>query len=382
METFKSLEVRLGNQKVGTLALDSNHLAAFQYSKEWLTSGFSISPISLPLRSEVFYPKNDNFDGLFGVFDDSLPDGWGRLLTDRVLVRKGIDPGSISVLHRLALIGENSKGALCYHPVIDMVNKTTAMTFDEIARECQQILDSQPSEHLDDLYRRGGSSGGARPKIIVNDDGEEWILKFPSRQYDPDNAGEHEYRFNLCAKRCGIEIPEIKLFPSGICSGYFGSKRFDRCGKGEHSTRIHMISAAALLEVSYRVPSLDYISLMQLTLYLTHSYKELEKLYRIMCFNVFAQNQDDHAKNFSYLYQNGKWELSPAYDLTYSRSYYGEHATSVNGNGKDPGLDDLYAVAEKFKLKPDFYKSAAEMIREYVNEDLADIMQPHLPERD
>ncbi len=378
MKIIKSLEVKLEDQKVGTLALTSHRQAAFQYTKEWIASGFPISPISLPLSSEVFYPKNDNFDGLFGIFDDSLPDGWGRLLTDRLLIRKGIDPGSINVLHRLALIGENGKGALSYHPSIEMENKGAAMSFDEIARECQQLLDSQPSEHLDELYRRGGSSGGARPKIIIYENGEEWILKFPSRQYDPENAGENEYRYNLCAKHCGINVPEVKLFPSKVCSGYFGSKRFDRCMREGKSARIHMISAAALLEVSYRMPSLDYISLMQLTLYLTHDYKELEKLYRIMCFNVFAQNQDDHAKNFSYLYHYGKWQLSPAYDLTFSRSYYGEHATSVNGNGKDPGLNDLYAVAEKFKLSPDFYKPTAEMIRDYINDDLNYIIHPHL----
>lgn len=326
----------------------------------------------------MFYPKNDNFDGLFGVFDDSLPDGWGRLLTDRFLIRKKIDPGLINVLHRLAFIGEDGKGALSYQPDIETENKAASMSFDEIARECQQLLDSQPSEHLDELYRRGGSSGGARPKIIIKDNGEDWILKFPSRQYGPENAGEHEYRYNLCPKRCGIEVPEVKLFPSKVCPGYFGSKRFDRRIKEGKSVRIHMISAAALLEVSYRMPSLDYISLMQLTLYLTHDYKELQKLYRIMCFNVFAQNQDDHAKNFSYLYLIGKWKLSPAYDLTFSRSYYGEHSTSINGNGKNPGLEDLYAIPEKFKLSPDFYKATAEMIREYVNDDLICIIRPRL----
>lgn len=380
MEPIRSLTVTFEGRKVGTLALTSGRQAAFQYAKEWIDSGFPISPISLPLNKEVFYPKNDNFDGLFGVFDDSLPDGWGRLLTDRLLVRKGIDPGSINVLHRLALIGENGKGALSYHPTIETENKITAISFDEMARECQKLLESQPSEHLDELYCRGGSSGGARPKILINDDGEEWIVKFQSRQYDQGNAGELEYRYNLCAKRCGIDVPEVKLFPSKVCSGYFGSKRFDRCIREGKSVRIHMISASALLEVSYRIPSLDYISLMQLTLYLTHDYKELEKLFRIMCFNVFAQNQDDHAKNFSYLYQDRKWQLSPAYDLTFSRSYYGEHATGVNGNGKDPGLDDLYAVAEKFKLSPDFYKPTAEMIRDYVNEDLKDIILANLPD--
>ncbi len=374
MEPIKALEVTFEGRRVGTLALTPERQAAFQYSKEWITSGFSISPISLPMEGKIFYPKNDAFDGLFGVFDDSLPDGWGRLLTDRKLIKLGIDPGSITILHRLALTGDSGKGALQYRPAIKLENDPVSMSFDEIAEECRQIMGSREAENLDEIYRLGGSSGGARPKILVKMDDEDWIVKFPSSHYDPKDVGLHEYRYNLCAKRCGIELPEVKLFPSELCSGYFSVKRFDRIKDGESMIRVHMLSAAALLEVSWRMPSLDYITLMQLTMVLTHDFGELEKLYRLMCFNVFAHNQDDHAKNFSYLYQDGKWRLSPAYDLTFCNSYYGEHTTSVNGNGKDPGIDDLFAVAQKYHLSPDFYKPATEMIREYVNEDLSDII--------
>ena len=374
MDPIRALDVFFENRKVGTLALTSDRRSAFQYAPDWIVSGFSISPISLPLEKQIFYPKNDNFDGLHGVFDDSLPDGWGRFITDRKLIKLGIDPGSVTMLHRLALIGENGKGALSYRPAFELENDPVPLNFDQIAEECRQILESRNAENLDELYRLGGSSGGARPKILINENGLDWIVKFPSSQYDPQNIGEYEYRYNLCAKRCGIEIPEVKLFPSGICSGYFGVQRFDREKNDGIDHRIHMISAAALLEVSWRMPSLDYITLMQLTLYLTHDFSELEKMYRLMCFNVFACNQDDHAKNFSYLYRNGIWQLSPAYDLTFNRSFYGEHSTSVNGNGKAPGFEDLYAVAKKFNLSPEFYKSTAEMIREYVTEDLADII--------
>ena len=374
MEQIKALEVWFDNKKVGTMALTADRQAAFQYTKDWIASGFSISPLSLPLESKVFYPKNDAFDGLFGVFDDSLPDGWGRLLTDRKLIKLGIDPGSITVLHRLALTGETGKGALQYRPVIKLENDPVSLSFDEIAEECKRLSDSRDTENLDELYRLGGSSGGARPKVLVKENDQDWIVKFPSSHYDPKDVGLLEYRYNLCAGRCGIEVPEVKLFPSEICAGYFGVKRFDRIKKDGAVKRIHMLSAAGLLEVSWRMPSLDYITLMQLTMFLTRDFSELEKMYRLMCFNVFAHNQDDHAKNFSWLYRNGKGSLSPAYDLTYNTSYYGEHTTSVNGNGKDPGIDDLFAVAKKFSLAPDFYKPTAEMIRDIVNEDLSDIL--------
>lgn len=152
--------------------------------------------------------------------------------------------------------------------------------------------------------------------------------------------------------------------PSKLCQGYFATKRFDRNG----GKRIHMVSVSALLETSHRIPNLDYNILMQLTLKLTNDYSQLEQLYRLMCFNVFAHNRDDHSKNFSFLYDESqkKWVLSPAYDLTYSNSIGGEHATTVNGNGENPGIKDLLAVAEDIKLDPYKARAIAEEIKEKV----------------
>ena len=131
-----------------------------------------------------------------------------------------------------------------------------------------------------------------------------------------------------------------------------------------------MISASALLETSHRIPNLDYNILMQLTLHLTQDYEEVEKLYRLMCFNVFAHNRDDHSKNFSFLYDNGKWSLSPAYDLTYSNSIGGEHATTVAGNGLNPGMEELLSVAKQIGLNEKWAKNTAQEIRETVNNEL------------
>jgi serine/threonine-protein kinase HipA len=133
-----------------------------------------------------------------------------------------------------------------------------------------------------------------------------------------------------------------------------------------------MISASGLLETSHRMPNLDYNILMKLTLQLTKSMEECEKLFRLMCFNVFAHNRDDHSKNFSYLYneKEDRWVLSPAYDLTYSYSVGGEHATTVNGNGMNPGMDDVLAVAEKIGLNLPRAKRIAISIQEKVQEML------------
>ena len=133
-----------------------------------------------------------------------------------------------------------------------------------------------------------------------------------------------------------------------------------------------MISVSGLLETSYRIPNLDYNDLMQLTLNLTKSFEEVEKLFRLMCFNVFSHNRDDHSKNFSFIYNEdfNKWELSPAYDLTYSYSINGEHATTINGNGVNPSLNDILKVAEKIGLDKKKAKKIASEIEEIVKKDL------------
>ena len=299
-------------------------------------------------QKKVYLPKFEPFGGLFGVFNDSLPDGWGRLLVDRLFLKNKINPNEIDNLNRLAVVQESGMGALLYKPVHKFETTKEESDYDKLATECSKILESQSSDNLDELFKLGGSSGGARPKILTKINSEDWIIKFPSSQ-DPKNIGEQEYKYSLVAKDCGIKMSETKLFDSKICSGYFGIKRFDR----ENGKKVHMVSVSGLLETSHRLPNLDYNILMKLTIELTKNYQYIEQLYRLMCFNVFAHNRDDHSKNFSFLYDENKkeWHLSPAYDLTYSSSFNGEHATTINGEGKNPSLDDILAVAKNIGIK-------------------------------
>ncbi len=370
MHRLNKIDVFYHDRQVGTMALYENRLAAFEYDGEWLRDGFSISPFSLPLEKKVFVPKIDPFEGLFGAFADSLPDGWGRLLVDRLMRRNGLNPQTIGSLERLAIVGNSGMGALTYRPVILMENVQGDLSLDEIAGECSRILNTESSENLDYLFAKGGSSGGARPKILTKVGEEDWIIKFPSSD-DSQDIGKQEYDYALCAQACGLNMEEVRLFPSKKTKGYFGTKRFDRRGKGEEG-KVHMVSAAGLLETSHRIPNLDYDILMKLTLQLTRSMEECEKLYRLMCFNVFAHNRDDHSKNFTYLYEEKaqRWILSPAYDLTYSSSLGGEHATTVNGNGVNPGMEDILAVAEKIGLNVAKSQKTANEIRECVYEML------------
>lgn len=372
MKTNDTLNVFYDNRHVGTLAMTNLHKVAFQYSEEWLRIGFSISPFSLPLEKKVFVPSEGCFDGLFGVFADSLPDNWGRLLLSRLLKERNISMDSISVLDRLAIVGSSGMGALEYRPEMSIAPKTDEDDLDELAEQCRRILNTEYSDKLDELFYLGGSSGGARPKILTEIEGADWIIKFPAH-VDSKDAGKMEYDYSVCAKACGILMPETKLFLSKNCKEYFGVTRFDRTNEDGKKKKRHMLTAAALLELDYTQPSLDYNSLMKLTKILTgNNMSDMEGMFRIMCFNVFAHNRDDHSKNFSFLYDEdeNRWHLSPAYDLTYSSTYYGEHTTTVDGNGKNPGEKELLSVGRKAGMKEADCMKIIHLIRGCVNEML------------
>ena len=372
MKENGTLQVLYDGKVVGNLALMAGRKIAFEYSEEWLETGFSISPFSLPLKEQVFIPTKEYFGGLFGVFGDSLPDGWGNLLLNRMLRKKGMKPEEMTMLNRLAIVGQYGMGALTYRPEEHFSFEPQGYDLDDLALQCQKILNTEYSEKLDELYLLGGTSGGARPKIMTEIDGENWIIKFPAH-VDKKDVGKMEYDYSLCAKACGIVMSETRLFSSDICPGYFGTKRFDRRIEKNEIKRAHMLTAAALLELDFNQPSLDYHELMKLTKILTRDCTEdVENMYRRMCFNVFAHNRDDHSKNFTYIYneKDDMWRLSPAYDLTYSNTYYSEHTTTVDGNGKNPGKKELVAVGVQAGMKKTYCERVAEEIRLCVNEKL------------
>ena len=372
MKRDNSLQVYYHERLVGTLAMTADRKAAFQYSKSWLEHGFSISPFSLPLKDQVFVPTKNYFHGLFGVFADSLPDNWGRLLLERLLRSYGQNPDSLTVLDRLAIVGRSGMGALTYQPEREFLKQKDDLDLDDLAEQCQKILNTEYSDKLDELYRLGGTSGGARPKIMTSIDGAPWIIKFPAH-VDGGNAGKMEYDYSCCARRCEIIMNETRLFSSEKCEGYFGIRRFDREADKKGEKRVHMLTAAALLELDFEQPSLDYHSLMKLTKILTDDNREdIENMFRRMCFNVFAHNRDDHSKNFTYLYneENDNWRLSPAYDLTYSNTYYGEHTTAVDGNGRNPGKKEILAVGITAGMNKEKCMAIMEMIEANVKEML------------
>ena len=368
MQVNKTLDVYYHSQHVGTLAETPDKRIAFQYDSEWQKNGFSISPFSLPLRNDVFVPNErslDRFGGLFGVFADSLPDSWGHLLLDRYLESIGIKRGEITTLERLAYVGKSGMGALEYMPSkeADFDYKNAGLDFDTIAKECANILSSKNSDQLDILYKMGGSSGGTRPKILLSEDNREWIVKFPSKN-DPETSGKCEYDYSLCAKDCGISMSETALISSSVCDGYFKTERFDR----KAGEKIFTITFAALLEADFRAPSCDYETYFKLARALTKDTAfDKEQLYRIMCFNVATHNRDDHTKNFSFIHTDlHSWKLAPAYDLTYSDTYWGEHTTSVNGKGREIAKSDIVKVGSDAGLPKKFCTDCYDEIKSKV----------------
>ena len=337
MSSIQKIEVVYSDRVVGRLALTKEGLCAFEYAAEWLQSGFSIAPFELPLRSGVFIAKPRPFDGGFGVFDDSLPDGWGLLILDRYLQYQGISPRSLTLLDRLALVGSTGRGALEFRPDRGVVTNDEYANFEKLALEAERILDSDDysGEGIEEFQWRGGSSGGARPKIFTRYDGREWLVKFRAKQ-DPRSIGRDEYRYSLLAKECGIEMPQTRLFEDK----YFGVERFDRTPNG----KLHTVSVAGLIGADYRMPSIDYLHIFKVCSVLTHNIAELWRVYRLMVFNYFVANKDDHAKNFAFIYRDGEWRFSPAYDLLPSEGMNGYHTTTINDK-IEPKKDDLLAVA-------------------------------------
>lgn len=353
-----------GTLPVGRLALRDRRIY-FSYEVSFIGQGLEISPFMLPVEAGVKSFDRNPFEGLPGVFGDSLPDGWGRLLYDRYIRSKGILLEQITPLDRLAAVGSHGFGALVYWPESDIARMHGPVDLDGVASQVKTVLEGDAKQVLHELFVLNGSSAGARPKVAVgvstdrariiggltrNEDGfEPWLVKFPNT-YDGIDAGAVEYVYALMAKKAGLSMSDVHLFSASQGPGYFATKRFDRIG----DSRIHMHTVGGLLNADFRHPTLDYQDLLNLTFILTRDIREVEKMFRIAVFNVLAHNRDDHAKNFSFLMDaQGEWTLAPAYDLTFSSGPGGQQSTMVMGEGLDPSLEHLLKLGLDAKLPKD-----------------------------
>ncbi|MBQ7269851.1 MAG: type II toxin-antitoxin system HipA family toxin [Bacteroidales bacterium] len=321
---------------VGTLQIDpSSGVCVFEYDKSWLANGFSISPLELPLQSGLFYADKNLFGGNFAAFENSLPDGYGLYLIDRMLKKKNSSLKELTPLQRLSIVGTAGMGALSYVPMMPGISAQKELNdserLDYLQDEALKVLSEKEIGDETLLYYNSANSGGTRPKVTMKtQDGSRWIVKF-RHVYDSPEIGREELLYMTTARKCGIDIPRIGL----LRDRYFAIERFDITKTGE---RLHVLTAAALLKKDFRRQDMDYTNLLALTGYLTQDPAQVEEMYRRMVMNIVAINKDDHANNFSFICNKGKWSLAPAYDITYSpQGTHGEHATSVFYDG-NPNL--------------------------------------------
>ena len=337
MVDVKKIQVLYRNLPVGILQMDASRgVCVFEYEKSWLADGFSLSPTELPLQSGLMYADKDKLGGVFATFEDSLPDGYGLYLLDRILRKQGFSLEELTPLQRLSIIGNGGMGALTYQPVMTGFQAQEELEgeqrLDFLQEEALKVLSEKTGGDASLLYYNSSNSGGARPKTVMRaQDGSHWLGKF-RHTYDPADIGQTELLYMQTARECGITIPRIGL----VRDKYFAIERFDYAPDGQ---RLHVLTASALLKTDFRNQEVDYTNLLALTGYLTQDPVQVEEMFRRMVMNLVAVNKDDHAKNFSFICQAGKWSLAPAYDITYSPAgTNGEHATSLFYHG-NPGLD-------------------------------------------
>ena len=332
----------------------------FQYSPEFIATGLKISPFHLPLNHEVIEAPTNPFNGLHGVFADSLPDGWGLLLMDRFLRQKGVDVKKLTQLDRLLYIGPTGMGALTYEPDHSESSSSNGLDLFELSREATEVYNGKQQDILPELIRAGGSPGGARPKVVVGIKGDQivsgerdlpegyeaWIIKFHASKDKGDNEGLIEEAYARMLRLAFINVPKTQVLAVKD-KHYFAVKRFDRI----NNERLHVHSLAGLSHANFRVPDFDYIKLLRATKMLTHNSDDMEQVYRQMVFNILANNQDDHTKNFSFIMDGkGTWRLSPAYDITFNHCHGGEQSMTIDGYGKNIPESVFYSLGEMCEL--------------------------------
>lgn len=332
---------------------DDGKMLLFEYTPEALAQALELSPLHLKLRAAAYADFPSHLQRLPGLVADSLPDGWGLLLMDRLFRKQGLrHPGP---LDRLAFIGDRAMGGLRFVPATEGNADEPDWNLPALAQESGRALAGEAGAALRELALTGGSPQGARPKALVQFDsvstqvstrhdapGTPWLVKFPAQ-------GEHkevcaiEQMYAELARACGLEVPESRWFDLSPKLAAFGVARFDR----ERGLRVPVLSLAGLLQVDFRMPgSADYTAFLQATRLLTRDEREVEKAYARAVFNVLFHNLDDHPKNFSWrLGHDRRWRLAPAFDLTFSEGPGGQHYMDVCGEGQAVKRQHLLRLA-------------------------------------
>ncbi len=368
------IDAYIYNKKIGTL-LEYKGSIFFQYDKDFIAAGVQISPIKL-LVKDTLYTNNDHkslYQGMAGVFFDSLPDRHGMAFIDRYFERQGLKTYEITLLHKLSFIGDRGMGAIEYVPKEHDENilRADIINAKDVYEKMKKNIDDKDSsiEDLINILDSVSPVGGGRPKMLVQYDKSTKMIKINTKElakgckraiikfdeiYD-EGAGsigltKLEFIMMSMAKVVGIKTAEFELIEENG-SHHLLVERFDRT---EDDEKIHMCSASGLMHIDISISQVTtYEHLLMLTKRVCKSQEDIEELFKRMVLNVLVFNFDDHAKNFAFLMdKSGKWTLSPAYDITYSKGLAAQHITTIGGKALEITRDDILKIATSYSIKP------------------------------
>lgn len=381
------VEVMLYGKSLGTAEWsDDRGSSTFQYNSEVINS-IEPSPILMPTEERIFETNRDhiNFHNLPYLLSDSMPDDFGNVMMKEWLKQRDLSIDDINPVDRLTYVGKRGMGALEYKPANHKENNDYTVDVSELLEVAKKVLEGKQEisygdldkESLTDILRIGTSVGGARAKALIaikrgqNHKIEEirpgdimqangysyWLLKIDGANEqslgEGEGMGKIEFAYYKLAKEAGIEISESTLYEEND-RFHFLTKRFDRTSNGE---KIHTQTFGALAGLDYKVQKVSsYETLFRLMKRLQLPHKQYEQQYRRMLFNVIARNHDDHVKNFSFMMnKDGRWQISPAYDICFSYSPGGTwtsvHQSSINGKYDNFTKNDLLNFAKTFGIK-------------------------------
>lgn len=373
------IEIYAFDQEIGKLGFDPDRRASFfQYNPDFLVSGKYTGLFPLLIRRigqvQVFDRYNNKtFRNLPPPFADSLPDLFGNLVFKAWLENMTKDIDQISVLEQLCYVGKRGMGALEYRPA-KKIPKGSEINLEAMVEAIGLVLGNKKNtkggrmdtESLINIFKIGSSAGGARPKILVSrhkKTGEiipgdlehsavydHYLIKLGIDEHIPYSQETIEYIYYLMATEAGINMMPSEM----IDDKHFATLRFDR----QNGHKKHVLTACGIRGWDFEDPQVSsYENLFDLALYLKLDQRDIDQLFRRMVFNVVFANHDDHLKNHAFIYdeENDRWQLAPAYDITYSLNpmvNFTKTSRALSINGKRVGItrDDMKTLAEKFTV--------------------------------
>ena len=380
-------KVNMYGHPVGTFSWDGRYeTVRFEYDRGFIGRALEPSPLMMPVREGRVYSfgnlDRETFRGLPGMLADSLPDTYGRALFDRWLALTGRTSGN--PIETLCFLGKRCMGALEFEPALDVAFDRNARfeidTLVDVAREALSEkssfgvnLNDDRKAAIAEILRLGTSAGGQRAKAIIAynkvtgevrsgqveapEGFDYYLIKLDGISAkagfrETENFGRLEYSFYKLARACGIEMTDCSLVEENG-RAHFLTRRFDR----KDGRKVHMQTLCGIAHYDYRLHrAYSYEQAFNVMRALRLPYSEASQMFRRMVFNVVVRNQDDHTKNISFLMgEDGRWRLSPAYDMGYAYNPLGgwtsTHQMSINGKYDDITRKDLLEFASLNNIK-------------------------------